>query len=142
MNKFLELLATEKTLDVVLTLRPIGCPRLHVNINGEVLYHDQLNECIVLQHSIPLLDPLIVTVTLSEKLYGQAETAVVIEQFDIDNFSIVPDWTQTAKYINDHDYCTPTNYLGFNGSWVLATDIPFYQWKHTITGQGWLLQPI
>ena len=142
MNKFLELLATEKTLDVVLTLRPIGCPQLQVSINGEVLYHNQLNESIVLQHRVPLLDPLTVTVILLNKVYGQTETAVVIEQLDIDNFPIFPDWTQTAKYINDHDYCDPTNYLGFNGSWVLATDIPFYQWKHTITGQGWLLQPI
>jgi|694.fasta_scaffold40585_2 hypothetical protein len=142
MNKFLELLATEKTLDVVLILRPIGCPQLQVTINNQVLYHNQLNESIVLQHRVPLLDPLTVTVTLSDKVYGQTETAVVIEQLDIDSFSIVPAWTQTAKYSNDHNYCDPTNYLGFNGSWVLATDIPFYQWKHTVTGQGWLLQPV
>jgi hypothetical protein len=141
MSKFLDLLATEKTLDVVLTLRPIGCPQLQVTVNNQVLYHDQLNQSIVLQHSIPLLDPLLVTVALSDKLYGQKETAVVIEQFDIDNFSIVPAWTQLAKYSNDHNYNDPTNYLGFNGSWVLATDVPFYQWKHIITGQGWLLQP-
>ena len=25
-----------------------------------------------------------------------------------------------------------------NGQWTFDTKVPFYQWKHEITGQGWL----
>ena len=141
MSKFLDLLATENTLDIVLRLQPLGTPQVVVNINGVVLYQGCLEMPITLQHSIPLLEPLTVSITLFDKVYGAEETAVIVEQFTIDDFAIVPAWTQTANYSNDHNYNDPTNYLGFNGIWTLDTNKPFYQWKHNITGQGWLLTP-
>jgi hypothetical protein len=141
MSKFLDLLATETTLDIVLRLQPLGNPQVVVNINGTILHYGHLEMPVTLQHSVPLLDPLTVSISLYDKVYGNNETAVIVEQFDIDNFAVVPAWTQTATYHNDHDYNDPTNYLGFNGTWELSTNCPFYQWKHHITGQGWLLTP-
>ena len=61
--------------------------------------------------------------------------------FKIDDFDVVPMWTQLAKYSNDSNVTAPTNYLGFNGTWSLEITEPFYRWQHKITGQGWLLKP-
>lgn len=141
MSKFLELLDTETALDIVLTLKPVALPHVQVVVNGKLLYYGCLTNQMILQHSIPLLEPLTVSVTLSDKIYGANETAVIVEQLTVDNFEVVPSWTQMATYHNDHDYSDPTNYLGFNGTWELSTNCSFYQWKHKITGQGWLLFP-
>jgi hypothetical protein len=46
-----------------------------------------------------------------------------------------------ATYKNDQNVTQPTNYLGFNGTWNLKINEPFYRWRHNITGQGWLLEP-
>ena len=79
---------------------------------------------------------------MSGKQYDQyRETAVIIDQLAIDGFDIIPTWTQLATYHNDHDSRGPTAYLGFNGTWRLQIDRPFYQWRHAVTGLGWLLAP-
>jgi hypothetical protein len=81
-------------------------------------------------------------VKLKNKIYGlNPDTAVVLNQISIDRFDIIPAWTQLAEYVNDHDNTDPTSYLGFNGEWKLEISEPFYQWRHQVTGQGWLLRP-
>lgn len=89
-----------------------------------------------------LLSPLGIDIGMKNKQYSnERETAIVITSLTIDNFEIIPNWTNLAKYVNDHNETTPTSYLGFNGVWTLDIPDPFYHWKHRITGQGWLLQP-
>ena len=29
-----------------------------------------------------------------------------------------------------------------DNQWILRHDRPFYQWRHKVTGQGWLLDPV
>lgn len=29
-----------------------------------------------------------------------------------------------------------------DSAWIIRHDRPFYQWRHDITGQGWLLEPV
>lgn len=141
MNTFSDLQATEFDLDLRLQVRAIGQPRLKISINQDTVYHGILTHTFDLSHRLPLLQPVAVMIELLDKDYNSAqETAAVIEQLSIDQFELVPAWTQLATYINDHQYTDPTNYLGFVGTWQLLIDRPFYQWAHAVTNQGMLLQ--
>lgn len=141
MNTFSDLQVTELDLDLRLRIQPVGNPRLKISINTDVVYHGMLEHQLNLSRQLPLLQPFLVTIELMDKDYNSVqETAAVIEQLSIDQFDLVPAWTQLATYINDHAYHDPTNYLGFVGTWQLLVDRPFYQWTHVVTNQGMLLQ--
>lgn len=139
MNTFSDLQDTELELELSIRIRPVGHPRLKVSINDDV-YEWNAEHPFLIQRQLPLLDPFSITIELLEKDYmASQETAVVIEQLKIDDFELVPAWTQLAQYHNDHNYHDPTNYLGFVGAWTLTVDRTFYQWYHSVTGQGLLL---
>lgn len=141
MNTFLDLQATEFDVDLRLQVRAIGQPSLRISINQDIVYHGILTHTFDLNHQLPLLQPFAVTIELLDKDYNSAqETAAVIEHLAIDQFELIPGWTQLATYTNDHQYTDPTNYLGFVGVWQLLIDRPFYQWTHVVTNQGMLLQ--
>jgi hypothetical protein len=92
--------------------------------------------------SVDVLDHIDISIGMRDKIYSaEKETAILIDSIKIDGFEIVPSWTQLAEYINERNFTGPTSYLGFNGTWRLSIQEPFYQWKHRITGQGWLLHP-
>lgn len=142
MKTFLDLQATELALELTLRVRPIGNPQLKISINDSVVYHYNSEHSFSIQQQLPLLNPFSIKIELLEKDYlAMHETAAVIEQLKIDDFEIVPTWTHLAQYTNDHEYVDPTNYLGFVGVWQLAVDCAFYQWRHKVTNQGWLLSP-
>lgn len=145
MKTFLELLDTDPQIDIQINIDPVyhsDAPYTTVAVNDSILFDAILTEKVNLQCSIPLLNPIKITIGLKNKQYNlDRETAVVIEQITIDQFQIVPNYTQLATYVNDHQNSNTTSYLGFNGIWSLTIPEPFYRWKHQITGQGWLLQP-
>ena len=139
MNTFSDLQDTKFDLELSLQIRPVGRPRLKVSINDDV-YEWNVEHPFLIQRQLPLLDSFLIKIELLEKDYTAAqETAAVIESLRIDNFELVPSWTQLGVYQNDHDYQSPTNYLGFVGAWTLTVDCAFYQWLHSATGQGVLL---
>lgn len=146
MKNFSELLATETVIPVSVAIEPItynGDPHAWIVINGLTVYRNSLSFPISVTVDIPLLEPIDIEIGMSDKIYNeQAETAVIIKSICIDNFEIVPNYTQWAQYQNERDFNSPTSYLGFNGTWRLSTAEPFYQWHHRITGQGWLLEPV
>jgi len=130
---------------VALGLRLVGQPRYKIQINNVVYEHLALNNknqaSLVAQCS--LLEPIKIVLTLYGKNYlKDSESALIIDSLDFDNFPIVPNWTQLANYTNDKNDNQPTSYLGYNGHWTFAIDKPFYLWKHQITGQGWLFEPV
>ena len=134
----------ENYVRVALDLRLIGQPRYKVKINNVVYEHLAVNNLgetsLVVQCC--LLEPIKITITLYGKNYLEdSSSALVIDSLCLDGFDIVPNWTQLASYNNDKNDNQPTNHLGFNGHWTLDIDQPFYLWKHSITGQGWLFQP-
>ena len=134
----------ENYVRVALDLRLIGQPRYKVRINNVVYEHLAVNNLgqTSLIANCHLLEPIRITITLYGKDYLEDSTrALVIESLRLDEFDIVPNWTQLAIYDNDKNCNQPTNHLGFNGHWTLDIDQPFYLWKHSITGQGWLFQP-
>lgn len=146
MKNFLELLDTDMSVSVVVTIEPVtanGDPIAWITINGQTFYHSRLSSAVSVTADIPLLNPIDIEIGMSGKIYNEnAETAVIIRSVCIDGFEIVPNYTQCARYQNDRDFDSPTSYLGFNGVWRLSTSEPFYRWQHKITGQGWLLEPM
>lgn len=145
MNNFLDLLDTDCQITVTLKLRVIhdnGYPGVSVRVNDNVIEYLQLTGSVEHQFDIPLLDPIEIEISIKDKQYSEIkETAVLIDSINIDGFEIVPQWTHLAEYHSERGLQGPTSYLGINGSWKLTIDRPFYQWRHHITGQGWLLEP-
>ena len=128
MKNFLDLLATDPHLDLVLTMDPVGIPDAEIWVNQQLVYQGQLSESITVSKQLPLLPGLSISVKLKNKIYGLGpETAIVLKRISIDDFDIIPAWTQLAQYVNDHNIDDPTSYLGFNGEWKLEIIKPFYQ---------------
>ena len=143
MKNFSDLLATDLQLDLSMRVEPVGVPDIEIRINQQLVYQGQLLDTFTIARQLPLLDGLLISVKLKNKIYGsKSDTAIVLNQISIDGFNIVPAWTQLAQYVNDHDNHDPTSYIGFNGEWKLEIPQPFYQWRHQVTGQGWLLHPV
>jgi hypothetical protein len=142
MKNFSDLLATDLYLDLVLMVEPVGNPDAEIWIDHQLIHQGQLSQSITISKQLPLLTKLSVSIKLKNKIYSSdSEIAIVLNKLSVDGFDIIPSWTHLAQYINDHDYHDPTSYLGFNGEWKLEIPEPFYQWRHQITGQGWLLRP-
>lgn len=140
MNNYYDLPGIDTLMAVTVELEPIGIPTVSLCINRDNIEYAELNSSIIVTNFISLLDPLSVSVVLSNKTYTlEKETAVVIKRLQIDNINILPQYDYLANYINDHDNNNPTSYLGFNGKWTLTIDKPFYQWLHHVQGHGWLL---
>lgn len=145
MKTFLELLDTEQYICLWLELLPVldnGVPDVTVVINGMNHVHQQLDKPLTLVQALPLLDPVVIEITMAGKKYSpDKETAIIIDRFEIDRFAITPDYAEYATYENDQNVDATTSYLGFNGTWTFDTKVPFYQWMHQATKQGWLLSP-
>ncbi len=146
MKNFLELLATNLSIDIELVLRPVidnGAPHVEVVIDGKQIYSHVMLKSTVFRVSTLLLNPVDISITMSGKQYcAKQETAVVIESLKVDGFDLVPRYLDQVQYAHDQGQGPAGAYIGFNGHWQLKHKIPFYQWKHTATGQGWLLTPI
>ena len=120
-----------------------GFPGASIRVNQDVVEYIQLCNTVTHQFKVELKDSIEIEISMVGKEYSQIqETAIVIESVDIDGFEIVPGWTHLAEYHSERGLLGPTSYLGINGSWKLTIDRPFYQWRHQVTGQGWLLEPI
>ncbi len=146
MKNFLELLATNLSIDIELVLRPVidnGAPHVEVVIDGKQIYSHVMLKSTVFRVSTLLLNPVDISITMSGKQYcAKQETAVVIESLKVDGFDLVPRYLDQVQYAHNQGQGPAGAYIGFNGHWQLKHKIPFYQWKHTATGQGWLLTPI
>ena len=144
MQTFSELQATELKLVITVALAPrIGdhAPDVSVRVNGES-WHAVMIEPETLTWMVDLASDIDIQIALQNKRPSEgADTAVVIQSITVDGFEFIPNFSGMAVYDNDHDWDHPTNYLGFNGVWHLKIPGPFYQRRHQITGQGWLLHP-
>jgi hypothetical protein len=146
MKNFSDLLDTEHQITVTIKLDVItdnGYPGAQVRLNNDVIEYLELKNSVKHEFVVDLTDSIDLEIAMIDKQYSQhKETAVVIESISIDGFEIVPGWTHLAEYDSERGPQGPTSYLGINGTWRLKIDRPFYQWRHCVTGQGWLLEPI
>jgi hypothetical protein len=145
MKTFSDLLDIDPKIDLSVALEPVshnGCPEFWISVNDQIIAQGTLLHSITEHCEINLLDPIRLEIGMKQKKYSvEKETAVIIRSINFDKFEIVPEWTHLAVYQNDHNFISPTSYLGFNGTWRLDIPEPFYRWKHHITSQGWLLKP-
>jgi len=146
MKNFLDQLDIKQhCITVTVKLQVIGTngfPGASIRVNQDVVEYVQLLTTVEQQFKVGLKDSIEIEISMMDKEYSQTqETAVIIESVDIDGFEIVPNWTHLAVYDSERGVQGPTSYLGINGSWKLTIDRPFYQWRHLVTGQGWLLEP-
>lgn len=146
MNNFSDLLDTKQQLNLTIKLGVIvdnGYPGVSLRVNDNVVEYLQLSSAVEHSYDLPIMDPIEIEIVMTDKEYSaDQETAILIDSISIDGFEIVPAWTHLAQYNSERGLQGPTSYLGINGSWKLKIDRPFYQWRHRVTGQGWLLEPI
>lgn len=140
MKTYSDLQDIDQLINVKINLRPVGSPNVIAEINQHRSEYTGLSTPITVEYRVGLLDNIDIVITLYNKEYSaDNETAVIIDNISIDDIDIVPKFDYLAKYVNDHNNNNPTSYLGFNGTWQLNIDQPFYRWLHKHTGQGWLL---
>jgi hypothetical protein len=146
MKNFSDLPDTDPAIAVVIKLSVVsdnGFPGALIRVNQDVIEYLQLTQSVEHHFEVELNQPIEIEIALIDKQYSQdQETAILINSVSIDGFEIVPGWTHLAIYDSERGLQGPTSYLGINGSWKLSIDRPFYQWRHDVTGQGWLLEPI
>jgi len=146
MKNFYDLLDINKNIDFVLEVEPIlknGEPIIKVLLNQDCIFGKySLTAYQKICTRISLLDTIKLEVIMSDKKYNaNLETAIIIKKLEIDGIEVIPKYNHLIDYQNDHNINTKTNYLGYNGTWTLDIDRPFYQWLHQASGQGWLLEP-
>jgi hypothetical protein len=126
MKNFYEATVIKDTLllDISMLLTPIEQCYCQLSINDNILLDDVLTAPKQLEFQMPLLSNL----EFNIKIVREHPQAIIVN-LDIDGNEIIPLYLNSAV--------PPTNYLNFNGDWVLS--IPnFYVWYHNITGQGWI----
>lgn len=141
MQTFSQLRAIDWVLPITITLMPINNPDIKVAVSGKSLFDGCLPCEKHLISSIDLLGSLSIEIALRNKNYHGPEQAVIVSLITVDGKDHTKTLIEHADYANDHGFVQPTSYLGFNGSWKLQIDMPFYRWLHIETGQGWLLDP-
>ena len=147
MKTFLDLLntASNQTIEINIDLRPIvdnGVPWATVIVNDICLLDQHCSDFTNVTCQVPLMASFKIVVEMHNKIYDEhRESALVIERLEIDDHLILPKFNHLTQYTNDHDKVVYSNYLGYNGTWVLHIDKPFYQWFHHANNRGWLLHP-
>ena len=154
MKNFSEILDTTYNITVNLRLEPeyiheppIVCVTWATDIRDK-MYEDKqiLMDAEYLREpkdwtlELPILDSCCLRISLMGKIdHLDPTTGIEIKHLTFDDFNILPQYTQYSTYKNDRNYVKPVGHLGFNGTWEVLVPMPFYQWRHEITGSGWLL---
>ena len=115
MKNFSDLLATNFVIGIDLVLDAPRSGPVQVVINSDIIYDDTMTNVTTLHHEVDLLAPIDITIR---------HQGAYLKSLQFDGWEARP---QHAQEID--------------GVWQFQTQIPFYQWKHHATAQGWLLQP-
>lgn len=114
MKTYSDLLVTDFDIKVELQLTAVQAHAC-VILNGDTIFDNKVVGQQTIQCSVPLLEPI----TLEIQHTGIELTSMCFDQ-----------WEARPQH---GDY--------LDGVWKFSTDIPFYQWWHHATAQGWLLKP-
>ena len=116
MKNFLELLATNLAVDIDLAVAPWVPGNVEVVVNGQCIYHGIMQHNTDFHYAVPVLEPIEITVFHS---------GATVPSLCFDEWESSPIHGQDAM-----------------GVWRFTTaGLPFYQWRHHATAQGWLLEP-
>jgi hypothetical protein len=114
MNNYLDLLDTDLEISIELVLKSTD-GHAQVLINGVVIYNGNVTGTVNLCHTVPVLHPIALEVH---------HRGVYLDSLKFDG------WESRPQYAWE-----------INNVFCLDTKVPFYQWQHTATAQGWLLTP-
>jgi hypothetical protein len=115
MKNFFDLLATNFVIRIDMVLDVQSSTPIRVVVNTNAIYDDVITNSTNLHHAVDLLEPIDITI------YHHGAYLKSL-QFD--------GWEARPQHAQEID-----------GVWKFQTSIPFYQWKHHATAQGWLLTP-
>lgn len=125
MKTFSELLAIDVELAVSIKLK----------IHGRVEYSADINEHTFQDETkitLCLLSDIDFAIQLHD--FDEGTSGIEIIKFTVNELEVLPRYQYHAE--------RHTNFVDQLGTWKLHIPKPFYQWYHTITGQGWLLKPV
>ena len=116
MKNFLELLATNLSIGIDFAVVPVAPGTVEVVVNGQCIYHGVMQRTTDFYYAVPVLEPIEITVFHS---------GITVLSLCFDGWESRP--------VHGRDAI---------GVWRFTTDgLPFYQWQHHATAQGWLLEP-
>ena len=116
MKNILDLLATNFSVNIDAIVAPVALGSVEVIINNNCIYNGIMQRNTDFHYSVPLLEPIEITVF---------HEGVNVLSLCFDGWDIRPVHGQDSV-----------------GVWRFTTDgLPFYQWRHHATAQGWLLTP-
>ena len=113
------------SLHIHITSEDYVGPFIETKINDVILWRGFKNSSITLSSIVPLLKPVTIDFSVVDIPDNNSVTLnrVVVDDFDL---------TDNAIVFYNKSQCK---------NWQFDSKIPFYQWKHNYTGQGWLLKP-
>ena len=115
MKNFLDLLATNFSIDICIKLIPSVANPVKVIVNEQCIYDNVMTHPTELHYSVPLLTPIDISIN---------HAGTYLKSLCFDGWEARPQHAQDA-----------------NNVWQFKIDKPFYQWQHWATSQGWLLLP-
>lgn len=99
-----------------MTVEPRQPNWVEVIVNNQCVYSNEMKHSTTFDYSVPLLTPIEISIFHS---------GIDVVGLEFDRWQARPTWGQDVM-----------------GMWRFSTDqLPFYQWKHHATAQGWLLMP-
>ena len=114
MNNYLDLLDTDLKISIEMVLESAD-GHAEVTVNNCVVYAGSVIGTMNITHSIQLLEPVRIAVQHS----GVHLTSLKLDGWE----------------------ARPQHAWEVNSVFTLDTKVPFYQWQHAATAQGWLLTP-
>ena len=138
--------------DISILLSPIlrdDPPYVIVSLDDTVLFDGILeeNNCVLNSTELPI-GKHIITVKFNNKADDEQEKAVIIKNvqfFGIGSDSIRDTGIYTPCYpaqyaLDNHTVPNPQTYgyMGWNGVWDLAFEVPVFHWIHKVEQLGWV----
>jgi hypothetical protein len=128
MKTFSKLLATiiqdDRFLRITIELKSHGDVRYQARINGQEFVDS-------IKTQVHIFAPIDFTIDLTE--FTEGTSGVEVVKFTVNELEILPVYQHLAN--------PPTNYIDSIGTWAMHIPKPFFQWYHTVSGQGWLIIP-
>lgn len=124
-----------KTFSELLDIKVELAVSIKLKIHGRVEYRAEINEHAFqdrIETTLCLLSDIDFAIHLHD--FDEGTSGIEVIEFTVNELEVLPRY----QYHADRH----TNYVDQTGIWKLHIPGPFYQWYHTITGQGWLLKPV
>jgi hypothetical protein len=116
MKTFLELLDTQFDIIIEIKIKLSKQQQIRLAVNDKVEVDNMFDQSFSWQGSIDLISPVSIIIDHHD---------AYVESLEFDGWQARPQWGIELPH-----------------QWVFNTSgLSFYQWKHSATGQGWLLKP-